>query len=453
MDVALAGPDLHLAAGDPLEVGAEEHVGQKQDVAVGRHGLDHCARVAGGAAVVRERLHLGGRVHVADDDGAGVLGLPGSQLVGVDRRRQRAAGIEVGDQHRPRRRQDRGRLGHEVDAAEGDHVGLGTGGGLRQPERVAHQVGDVLHLGQLVVVGEDDGVALGRERAHLVVQARDLVRGQRGHGCTSSEMSSARTEWVSAPMEIASTPLSAIGRTVSSVTPPDASSRMRAAGAGDGGAEGGDAHVVEQDAVGARGDRFVELLERVGLGLHVQVRIGGAGGEDGLADAGAESDVVVLDQDRVGEIRAMVRAAAAGDGELVEPPQARRGLARVEDLDARALDRRDVPAGGGGDARHPLQQVERGALGGQDRAGRALDPGDRARRVRNALAFADQHLHLGGRVEPAHDLVGHRQAAHDSRLAHDDVGDRRQLGRHGRLGRGVAAAGVLRQGGVDHTLE
>ena len=37
----------------------------------------------------------------------------------------------------------------------------------RQAERVAHEVGHVLDLGHLVVVGEDHGVALLGERAHL----------------------------------------------------------------------------------------------------------------------------------------------------------------------------------------------------------------------------------------------------------------------------------------------
>ena len=44
-----------------------------------------CAGVARRAAVVRQRLHLGGRVDVADDHGARVLGLPARQRLGVDR--------------------------------------------------------------------------------------------------------------------------------------------------------------------------------------------------------------------------------------------------------------------------------------------------------------------------------------------------------------------------------
>src|SRR5207244_9389310 len=89
----------------------------------------------------------------------------------------------------------------------------------RKPERVAHVVGDVLYLGHLVVVREDDGVALARQRLHLLMHERDLRSRHR----TSMETSRERALCVSAPMEMKSTPVSAISRTVSSVTPPDAS--------------------------------------------------------------------------------------------------------------------------------------------------------------------------------------------------------------------------------------
>ena len=82
-------------------------------------------------------------------------------------------------------RQDRSRLGHEVDAAEDDHVGVGGGRLAREPERVADEVGDVLDLGQLVVVGEDHGVALGRERAHLVVHRAAMSSIASGRGGAS----------------------------------------------------------------------------------------------------------------------------------------------------------------------------------------------------------------------------------------------------------------------------
>ena len=124
--------------------------------------LDDGDGVRRGHAVVGQRLDLGRRVDVHDGDRAGVLGLPGAQLLGRDRVGQRAAGVEVGDQDGLLGREDRGRLGHEVHAAEGDDVGVGGGRLLAEAERVAHVVGDVLDLGQLVVVGEDHRVALAR---------------------------------------------------------------------------------------------------------------------------------------------------------------------------------------------------------------------------------------------------------------------------------------------------
>ncbi len=109
--VALAGPHVHAPAGDLLDVGAQEHVGAEQDLGVGPvlapDVLDHLDRVRGGAAVVGLGLDLGGGVHVHDHHGARVLGLPGAQLVGGDRVGQRAAGVQVGQQHGLLGREDR----------------------------------------------------------------------------------------------------------------------------------------------------------------------------------------------------------------------------------------------------------------------------------------------------------------------------------------------------------
>ena len=68
---------------------------------------------------------------------------PLADLVRGDRVGQRAAGVEVGDQNGLVRRQHRGGLRHEVDAAELDHLGLGIGRLAREPERVPDVVGDV----------------------------------------------------------------------------------------------------------------------------------------------------------------------------------------------------------------------------------------------------------------------------------------------------------------------
>ena len=54
-----------------------------------------------------------------------------------------------------RLREDVGHLGHEVHAAEDDVLGLGLGREARQAERIAGQVGVLVHIRPLVVVAED----------------------------------------------------------------------------------------------------------------------------------------------------------------------------------------------------------------------------------------------------------------------------------------------------------
>ena len=151
--VALAGPDVQvLAAGDAPHVRAEELVGAEQHLAVlgnRRHDLDGVRRRA---ADVGLGLHRGRGVDVGNDDGAGMLGLPGSQLVGGDRVGQRAARPLIGNQHGLVRAENLGGLGHEMHAAEHDRVLRCLGGDSRQRQRVTDVVGDVLDGRQLVVV-------------------------------------------------------------------------------------------------------------------------------------------------------------------------------------------------------------------------------------------------------------------------------------------------------------
>ena len=68
-----------------------------------------------------------------------------------------------------------------MDAAEGDHLGAGRLRLTREAKRVAGEVGDILQLGELVVVGEDDRVALGGQRTHLGAQITDLLRSELGY--------------------------------------------------------------------------------------------------------------------------------------------------------------------------------------------------------------------------------------------------------------------------------
>ena len=74
----------------------------------------------------------------------------------------------VGDQHGLVVGEDLGRLRHEVHPAEHDGGRIDLGGNPRERQGVTDVVGDVLDLGHLVVVGEDDGVAILGEGEHLL---------------------------------------------------------------------------------------------------------------------------------------------------------------------------------------------------------------------------------------------------------------------------------------------
>ena len=101
-------------------------------------------------------------------------------------------------------------------------------------------------------------------------------------------------------------------------------------------------------------------------------------------------DVVVLDENAVGKIEAVIFAAATADGVLVENAQAGDGFARVEDFGARVLDSLDIFAGEGGYAAHTLHQVEDDALACQYDTSIVTNYGDGL-----ALAEADSVEDLG----------------------------------------------------------
>ena len=89
------------------------------------------------------------------------------ELVGRAAVLEAAAGVHVGQDDDLFGRQDLRRLGHEAHAAKGDHLGVGRRRLARQIEAVADEIGEVLDLRLLVIMREDDRVA-------LLLEARDL---------------------------------------------------------------------------------------------------------------------------------------------------------------------------------------------------------------------------------------------------------------------------------------
>ena len=160
VDITVALPQIHLAAGLLHDPGTEVFVRDKKDGPVSGSELDDFHGVAGGADDVAERFDAAGAVDVGDDV---VVFLrvrleEGFELVGGAGLFERAAGVGVGQDDDFFGVHDLGGLRHEVDAAEGDDVGIGGLGMIGEAERVAHVVGDVLDVAGLIVVREDDGV-------------------------------------------------------------------------------------------------------------------------------------------------------------------------------------------------------------------------------------------------------------------------------------------------------
>ena len=127
VDVTVALPQIHLAAGLLHDPRAEILVGHEEDIAVGRRGPDDFLRVAARADDVGERFHAGAAIDVGDDVIVflRVLGEKTRQLVRRTGFGKRAAGVEIGQDHFLRRVQDLGGLGHEMDAAEENDFGVG----------------------------------------------------------------------------------------------------------------------------------------------------------------------------------------------------------------------------------------------------------------------------------------------------------------------------------------
>ena len=146
----------------------------------------------------------------------------------------------------------------------------------------------------------------------------------------------------------------------------------------------------------------------------------------------------------------MVVASARQDRLLLEHPQARRRLARVEDGGARAVHRLDEARGESGDARQPGQEVERHALAAQDRGGGAGHLGHQAPLPPLALPSARVPAEL--RINATEDRLRYPQPRdHAGRLLLD-ARPRPRVRRDERLAGDVARPDVLGERAVDQLL-
>ena len=141
----------------------------------------------------------------------------------------------------------------------------------------------------------------------------------------------------------------------------------------------------------------------------------------------------------------MVRRAAGADGVLLERAQRRRRLARVEDGDA-AAGGVDEPARARGDAREPLQKVERGPFADEQRPRGADHLGDLLARAAGVAIVLARPQTRHGPCASSHlskRLEGDLQAGEDAVGLHQEDAASHRGRRDRRIGRDVAVADVL----------
>ena len=213
------------------------------------------------------------------------------------------------------------------------------------------------------------------------------------------------------------------------------------------------AHVVEQDPGRAAVERLAHLRQRLRLDLYRQPVDAALESRQGRSDAAGDAEVILLHEDAVVEAGAMVPAAAAADGVLLERAEPGRGLARVEDGRPRPLGQLDEAAGEGGDTAEPADEVERDALAAEDRARGPLDQGEYRRHVGHRRALLEFRPDVYRGVEGVEDGGADRNPADDARLLEQQLRAAVRIRRHERERGRVARADVLAQGRADHALD
>ena len=74
-----------------------------------------------------------------------------------------------------------GRLGHKVNPAKKNDLGVGFGRLITEPEGIADEIGHFLNFPDLIIVREDDGVAFALQLRNVRRQIQPVVYTRRNH--------------------------------------------------------------------------------------------------------------------------------------------------------------------------------------------------------------------------------------------------------------------------------
>lgn len=135
--------------------------GNKDDLfAIGQGFPDHTHRVGRRTTEIAFGFHLRRRIDVAQNRRPGMLGLERPQLLRRDHIRHGASRLGIRQKNRFLGRQDFRRFGHEVNPAENDDIGVSLRRLHAQSQGISHKIPNILHFRQLVIVDQDDRIAL-----------------------------------------------------------------------------------------------------------------------------------------------------------------------------------------------------------------------------------------------------------------------------------------------------
>ncbi len=127
-------------------------------------------------------------------------------------------------------------------------------------------------------------------------------------------------------------------------------------------------HVVEKHCISANRQQFFQLIESIDFNFDLDhVAEPFAGPSNRLRDAAGNHDVVVLNHDAIIQPEPMIDAAAHTNRVFFEGTQPGRGFPCANDLGPTVANALDGVAGSSRDTGQPTHQIERGALGGEDR--------------------------------------------------------------------------------------
>ena len=127
------------------------------------HGLHHLHRVGRGADQVAHGLHFSRGVDIGQHFRPGMLAHKLAEGVRGAAIGQGATRVQVGYHHRATGVEDRRGLGHEMHTAKNNHVAIRRLGSPCQGEGIAHDIGQILDRILLIVVSQDQRVALALE--------------------------------------------------------------------------------------------------------------------------------------------------------------------------------------------------------------------------------------------------------------------------------------------------